>query len=50
MSKPVIKETPHGDLGPDLRDDEAVCPVTFITYLKALGKSPYINDEGKVII
>jgi len=46
----VIKETPHGDLGPDLRDDEAVCPVTHMIYLKALGKSPWTDDNGKVLL
>jgi len=47
MSKAVIKETPHGDLGPDLRPDEAVCPVTNLIYLKALGKSPHCNERGE---
>lgn len=34
---------------PVLRDDEAVCEVTNLTYLAALGRSPHIDDKGKPI-
>lgn len=32
---------------PELRDDEAVCEVTHLTYLAALGRSPHIDEEGR---
>lgn len=32
---------------PHLRDDEAVCEVTNLTYLKALGRSPHIDENGR---
>lgn len=31
----------------ELRDDEAVCEVTNLTYHKALGRSPHIDEEGR---
>lgn len=31
---------------PELRDDETVCPVTNLTYFKALGRSPHLDDKG----
>lgn len=31
---------------PELREDEAICPVTNLTYLKALGRSPHVNEDG----
>lgn len=34
---------------PQLRDDEAVCEVTNLTYLAALGRSPHIDSEGEPI-
>lgn len=32
---------------PDLRDDETVCPVTNLTYLTALGRSPHVDENGR---
>jgi len=35
----------------ELRDDEAICPVTGLTYFKALPRSPhYYITEGRVVL
>lgn len=34
---------------PYIRDDEAVCEVTNLTYLAALGRSPHIDSDGNPI-
>lgn len=34
---------------PELRDDEAICPVTNLTYFAALGRSPHIDESGRPI-
>lgn len=31
---------------PELRDDEVVCEVTNLTYLRTLPRSPHIDEEG----
>lgn len=33
----------------ELRKDEAVCEVTNLTYLAALGRSPHIDEKGQPI-
>lgn len=33
----------------ELRDEEAVCEVTNLTYFAALGRSPHIDKDGKPI-
>lgn len=30
-----------------VRDDEAICPVTRLAYFKALGRSPYVDEDGR---
>lgn len=32
----------------DLREDELICPVTHLTYLRGT-QNPYIDNEGKAV-
>lgn len=31
----------------ELREDEAICPVTRLTYLAALPRSPHVDEHGR---
>lgn len=44
----IVKETPHPPLHLELADDEALCSVTNLTYLAALGTSPYLDADGRM--
>lgn len=34
---------------PELREDEAICERTNLTYLAALGRSPHVAEDGTLV-